>query len=79
MKKLHSFSVQLSSKKFVKNVSLSDSTKDEVLFEGFLGELESLGIIDDAVLEFKGSSGVLRIDLTRDELNRLLSLKEGER
>ena len=79
MKKRHSFSVQLSSQKCVKHVSLSDSTKDEVLFEGFLGELESLGIIEDAVMEFKGSSGVLRIDLTRDELSRLLSVKEGER
>ena len=79
MKKRRSFSVQLSSKECVKHVSLSDSKKDEVLFEGFLGELESLGIIEDAVVEFKGSSGVLRIDLTRDELVRLLSAEEGER
>ena len=79
MKKRHSFSVQLSSKECVKHVSLSDSTKDEVLFEGFLGELESLGIIDDAVVEFKGSNGVLRLDLTRDELVRLLSVEEGMR
>lgn len=79
MKKRHSFSVQLSSKECVKHVSLSDSKNDKVLFEGFLGELVSLGIIDNAVVEFKGSSGVLRIDMTRDELIRLLSVKEGER
>jgi hypothetical protein len=70
MKDEHSFSVQLKSKDHVKNVSLSDET--EVLFEGYLGELESLGLIEGALLEIKGCKGVLRVDLTRDQLMQLL-------
>ena len=54
----------------MKNMSLGDDS--EVLFEGYLGELESLGLIEEAVIEIKGSNGILRADLTRDQLIRLL-------
>ena len=74
MKDKHSFSVQLNSKDHVKNMSLCDET--EVLFEGYLGELESLGIIEEAVLEIKGNNGSLRVDLTPDQLKQLLDPKE---
>lgn len=71
MKDKHSFSVQLKSKDHVKNVSLSNET--EILFEGYLGELESLGLIEGALVEIKGHNGVLRVDLTRDQLLQLLN------
>ena len=74
MKNKHSFSVLLKSKDHVKNVSLSDET--EVLFEGYLGELKSIGIIEEAVLEIKGSNGGLRVDLTLDQLKQFLNPKE---
>ena len=70
MKENHSFSVQLKGKEHVKCVSLADKT--EVLIEGYLGELMSLGIIEEAVVEIKGSNGVLRVDLTRSQLMQLL-------
>jgi len=70
MKENHSFSVQLNGKEHVKCVSLADKT--EVLIEGYLGELMSLGIIEEAVVEIKGSNGVLRVDLTRSQLMQLL-------
>ena len=74
MKENHSFSVQLNSKEHVKCVSLADKT--EVLIEGYLGELKSLGIIEEAVVEIKGSNGVLRVDLTLDQLKQLMNPKE---
>jgi hypothetical protein len=70
MKEKHSFSVQLNSRDHVKNMSLGDDS--EVLFEGYLGELESLGLIEEAVIEIKGCNGILRTDLSRDQLIRLL-------
>jgi len=76
MRDEHSFSIQLSSKEHVKNVSLSDDK--EVLFEGYLGELESLGLIEGAVLEIKGVNGVLRIDLTQSQLANLLKQEDEE-
>lgn len=47
-----------------------------MLFEGFLGELVSLGIIEDAVLENVGSSGVLRIGLSDEEPLKMFAKKK---
>ena len=55
----------------MKNMSLNDDK--EVLFEGYLGKLERLGLIEEAVLEIKGVNGVLRIDLTQSQLVQLLN------
>jgi len=38
-----------------------------------LGELEELSMIEGAVLEVRGSKGALRIDLSEDELRKMLS------
>ena len=77
----HAFSVEMKSKKYVRHISLSNESHDRVLFEGFLGELEELSITEGAVLEVKGANGILRIDLTEDELRKMLSpkkMKEAE-
>jgi hypothetical protein len=74
MKDKHSFSVQLKSKDHVKNVSLNDET--EIVFEGYLGELTYIRIIEEAILEIKGTFGVLKVDLTQNELKKFLKQKE---
>jgi len=71
MKDEHSFSVQLKSKDNVKNICLNNET--EILFEGYLGELESLGHIEGALIELKGCNGILKVDLTKDQLMQLLN------
>jgi hypothetical protein len=53
-----------------------------VLFEGSLGKLKELYMVEGAVLEVKGTNGVLRIDLNEDDLRKVLSNKkkvEGDR
>ena len=76
MKEKHSFSVQLNSRNHVKNMSLCGET--EVLIEGYLGELTSIGIIEDAILEIQGTHGVLNVDLTQDQLKQFLNPKEAQ-
>lgn len=49
-----------------------------VLVEGFLGELEDASFIEGAMLELRGSNGVLRIDLKGEEFERLFSLLSHE-
>lgn len=72
MRKLeHSFSVEMKSKKYVKNISISDEDYNRVFFEGFLGELKRLSLIEGRMLEVKGSSGTLRVDLSAEELRKL--------
>lgn len=69
----HAFSVEMRSKKYVKHISLSDKGSEHVLLEGFLGQLKDISLIENIMLEINGANGVLRIDITKDELNRLQS------
>jgi hypothetical protein len=75
----HAFSIELKSKEFLKNIMISNRTGETVLVEGFLGELEELSLVEGAMLELKGSNGILRIDLKEDELGKLLNQLEHKR
>ena len=70
----HAFSIELKSKEFLRNVMIANRTGETVLVEGFLGELEEVGLVEGAMLELRGSNGVLRIDLKKEELDRLLKV-----
>ena len=72
----HSFSVEMKSKRHVKHMSVSNESHDRVLFEGTLGRLQELSLIEGAVLEIKGAHGTLRIDLSEEELRKLLAHKK---
>jgi len=69
----HTLSIEIKSKKHVRHISMSDVSHEHVLFEGCLGELEELSMTEGAVLEVRGSKGALRIDLSEDELRKMLS------
>ena len=68
----HTFSVEMKSKRYVKSISISDEAHDRVLFEGNLGELLELSIVEGDVLEFIGVNGVLRIGITEKQLWKAL-------
>ena len=72
------FSIELNSKSYVKHISVSNNSHDRVLCEGSLGEMDDLSMIEGAVLEVKGSNGVLRVDLTQDELIRIISQRKDD-
>jgi hypothetical protein len=67
------FSIEMESKRYVKNISISDEAHDRVLFEGNIGSLEELSMADERVLEIRGSNGLLRIDVTTQELEEMIS------
>lgn len=71
------FSIEMNSKRYVKNISISDESYNRVLFEGYLGKFAELGMIEGAILEIKGTNGVIRIDLTERELQKILNQKEA--
>jgi hypothetical protein len=72
------FSVELKSRNSVRYASLGDEKKGvdgrkyAVLVEGTLGSLESLGLVEGALLEVVGSEGVLHLDLSSRDLDQLL-------
>ncbi len=71
------FSVEMASKEHVRSLIVSDESQGKVLFEGNLGELQALEIVEEIVLQVKGTNGTLRIDLEEGELRKMLEKKEG--
>ena len=74
----HTFSVEMKSKEHIKQISLSSKGRNPVLFEGSLGKLKTLSLVEDLMREIKAANGIIRIDITKDELWHLLekNLKE---
>lgn len=73
----HGFSIEMKSKRHVKNISITDEQRNSVLFEGHLGELERLSMIEGLALEVRGTNGTLRIDLSEEELRTILSYQHS--
>jgi len=67
------FSVELKSKAYVRGISISNETRDRVLFEGDLGELEEVAFVGGSMLEVRGANGVLRVELGHGEMEKLMS------
>jgi hypothetical protein len=64
------FSVELKSKRSLKNVTLTDGSSDSVLVEGTIGELVQATFAEGIILEVVGKKGILRIDLRGDEIKK---------
>ncbi len=71
----HSFSIEMASKGHVNRVSVSNELNGEVMFEGELGRLVRIELIEGILLKITGDNGVIRIDLTEKELSTALSKK----
>jgi len=72
----HVFSIEMKSKQYVKTIAVSNETHDRVLFEGNLGKPLGISLLEGDVLELKGMNGVLRVNLTKEQL--LESIKNAE-
>lgn len=70
------FSVEMASKEHVRSLIVSDESQGKVLFEGSLGELQELGMVEEIVLQVKGTKGTLRIDLKESEFVKMLEKKK---
>jgi hypothetical protein len=75
-KKERVFSVELKSKRNLKNVTLTNGSSDSVLVEGTIGELVQASFAEGIILEVVGKNGVLRIDLGEDEIKKTIEQKE---
>jgi hypothetical protein len=64
------FSVELKSKRNLKNLTLTNGNSDTVLLEGSIGELVQATFTEGIILEVIGINGVLRVDLGEDEIKK---------
>ena len=74
--KKHTFSVSLEKENGLKNLCIGSEFGPKVEIEGNLGTLKAINFVENAILEIKGSGGILRIDLDREAFEKL-KLKEG--
>lgn len=72
------FTVELKSKRNLKNITLTNGLNDSVLLEGTIGELVQATFAEGIILEVIGKSGVLRIDLGEDEIKKPKEPKHDE-
>jgi hypothetical protein len=72
----HAFSIEMKSEQCVRKMSFFDKENGHVFFEGFLGELKSVALIEGVMLEIEGINGVLKLDITRREVEKCLTQKK---
>ena len=73
----HSFSIEMKSEHCVRRISFLDKENGHVFFEGFLGELKSVSMVEGVMLEIEGINGVLRLDITQQEMEKFLAQKKA--
>ena len=69
----HSFSIAMKSGRCVRRMSFLDQENGHVFFEGFLGRLRNILVVEDVMLEIEGKNGVLKLDITRQELEKSIA------
>jgi len=67
----HSFSIEIKTEGAVKKMTYLDKNNG-VFFEGFLGELKSVKMVEDVMLEIEGNNGTVRLDITQKEMEQIL-------
>jgi hypothetical protein len=73
----HSFSIEMKSEQSMRRMSFSDKENDHVFFEGFLGELTKASMVEGVMLEIEGTNGVLRLDITQQEMEKCFTPKKA--
>jgi hypothetical protein len=64
------FALDLKSKNSVSSASFGNGRGNRVTIEGTIGVLERAEFVENTVLELTGTEGVLRVDLSREDLAR---------
>jgi hypothetical protein len=72
------FSIELKSKANLKNVKMTNDGYDDVLVEGSIGKLLSAEFAEDIVLVVTGDKGILRINLTPEDVKTKPKGKEAQ-
>ena len=53
-------------------MSFLEEGSSDVFFEGFLGQLKNLAMVEGVMLEIEGKNGVLKLDITQQEIEKCL-------
>ena len=73
----HSFSVELKTEGSVKRIAFLDQENGKVFFEGCLGKLTSINMVEGVMLEIVGTNGTLKLDITQKEIDQFIIPKKS--
>lgn len=68
----HSFSVEMKTEGAVKRITFLDKENGQVFFEGCLGKLMSIIMVEGVMLEIEGANGTLKLDITQKEIEQCI-------
>ena len=71
----HSFSIEMKSERSVKRISFLHEN-GHVFFEGFLGALKTISMVEGVMLEIEGKNGVLKLDIMQHDMENCLAIKK---
>ena len=71
------FSVELKSKVNLQNVTVRENSQENVLIEGTLGKLKHAEFDNGVVLVVFGEKGVLRVNLTIEDITKKEKIVSG--
>jgi hypothetical protein len=72
----HSFSIEMKTGDAVKKMSFLDKENGQVFFEGCLGKLTNINMVEGVMLEIEGVNGILKLDITQKEIEACIAPKK---
>ena len=72
----HSFSIEMKTEDAVKKMSFLDKENGQVFFEGCLGKLTNINMVEGIMLEIEGVNGILKLDITQKEIEASITPKK---
>ncbi|HUK84991.1 MAG TPA: hypothetical protein VLU95_03930 [Candidatus Acidoferrum sp.] len=60
----------------VRRISFLDKENGQVFFEGFLGKLTSINMVEGVMLEIEGANGSLKLDISQKEIEQCITPKK---
>ena len=67
------FTIDLKSRDHLKSLAMPQDRDGSILIIGALGDLKTIEITEESLLEVDGENGFLRLDISRQELMQLVS------
>ena len=73
----HSFSIEIKSEENVQKMSFAIRENNRVFFEGSLGKLLRIFMVEDMMLQVEGVHGTMRMDIRKEELQKCFITKNN--